>query len=681
MTAALRVLAAALLLAAGTGFLAPATGVIPAAVVRAADTDLTLVTDATYTVKPDAQRVNVVMGIHARNHTSETKTKKLYFDHAFLAVPRGTTGYKISGAKGAKVRVARRTKDATLLRIDFGQRLFSGQARDYRLSFDILGSGKGANPQTRVGTGLITLPVWAYASNGARGSSVNVRFPPGWTVDVEAGSFARRSKSADGGVVLSSGSLASPLSFFSYVSAQQPPQYVEHPVAVTAGDQQVALVLEAWKDDAAWADRTGKLFRRALPVLRDEIAIDWPHADAIRVRESVNRTSDGHAGVFDPGANTIEVAYWADGLVTLHEAAHGWFNGSLLADRWADEGFASLYAGRAATALKVKGKAPAMTEAATKAAIALNAWGQAGGDAPVDRATETYGYVASLELATAIADRAGDAALQRVWADAAGRVGAYQPPPGDGAGASAPTGPETVDGPPDWRGLLDLLEAETGRDFSDLWHATVVRPDEAAVLDARGEARVAYERTLALTKGWALPRQVRDALRSWQFASADQLMADARTVIAQRDAVEELAARNGVTLPDTMRTLFEAGSLTEASALAEAERNEILAVAQAEGSRSTDDDILSRIGMLGEEPEADLAAAKVALATGDHDATLAAADDAYRAWSGAWQEGRRRAMFVLAAIATLLVLLTAAGGALRRARRSRSDAGGRSASA
>ena len=66
---------------------------------------------------------------------------------------------------------------------------------------------------------------------------------------------------------------------------------------------------------------------------------------------AVSRAGDGYAGLFDPAENRIEVAYWADHQLVIHEAAHGWFNGALLADRWANEGFASLYAERAAAAI------------------------------------------------------------------------------------------------------------------------------------------------------------------------------------------------------------------------------------------------------------------------------------------------------------------------------------------
>src|SRR4051794_10141744 len=68
---------------------APVAGVSPATEARAADTDLTLVTDATYAVQPARGLVQVSMSIVARNHRGETRTHKYYFDRAFLAVLPG----------------------------------------------------------------------------------------------------------------------------------------------------------------------------------------------------------------------------------------------------------------------------------------------------------------------------------------------------------------------------------------------------------------------------------------------------------------------------------------------------------------------------------------------------------------------------------------------------------------
>ena len=84
--------------------------------------------------------------------------------------------------------------------------------------------------------------------------------------------------------------------------------------------------------------------------------------DGLVVAEAVARTTGGYAGLFDPADGTVEIAYYADDFVVLHEAAHGWFNGNLLADRWANEAFASYYATEAAAALDVDVRDTALTE-------------------------------------------------------------------------------------------------------------------------------------------------------------------------------------------------------------------------------------------------------------------------------------------------------------------------------
>jgi hypothetical protein len=671
--------------------LAPATGLVAPAAVRAADPGLTVVTDATYTVRPEDGNVGVAVAVNARNRTTETRTRRFFFDHTFLAVQPGATNIRISGPKGARVRVARRTEEATLLRIDFGSRLYSGKGEDMKLDLDLPGRGEGASPQVRVGSGLVTLPVWAFASDGAHGSSVAVRFPPGWDVSVESGKLPRTSTGADGGTVLEAGPLAAPLEFFAFVSAQRPAAYVDRPLSVPVSGQQVDLVLQAWKDDPAWANRTGSLFTDALPVLRSDIGLPWPAVEPLLIHETAGRAADAAAGAFDPARNRMDVAYWADSGAVIHQAAHGWFNGNLLADRWANEGFATFYALRAAAKLGEPAAGPTMTDEARAASFPLDAWGASDGQGTT-KAADAYGYAASLELANALADRVGTDVLAAVWSDAAAGTGAYQPPDGPrsgGVGANAATGaetgtatgtatgkatgkatPESVGGAPGWRALLDLLEARSGQDLTPLWRQWVVRPDEAASLDARAAARASYGRTLALADGWQLPRAIRDALRAWQFDTAEKLMADARTVLAQRKAVAAMAERDGLELPDvTMRGLFESGSMADASAHAEAQRAAMLAIAEAEASRSVDDDILSRIGMLGEHPEQSLREAGLLLAQDDFEGSAAASNHAYRDWTSAWEEGRRRALMAAAALATLVVLGSAIVGTFRRSRR------------
>lgn len=629
---------------------------------RAASGDLTLVTDAVYTIRPEDGRVTVAVAITARNRTTETRTRRFFFDHAFLAVQAGAMNPRLGGAPGARARISKRTSRSTLLRLEFGTRIYSGKSTSLKLTFDLPGTGKAAAPQVRVGASLVTLPVWAFASAGARGSTVTVRFPAGWDVAVESGELTRREVVATGGVALESGPIPSPLTWFAYVTAHRPAEFQEQSLTITIADRQADLVLQGWADDPAWTKRMTTLLGKALPALAAEIGLPWPGGEPVEIAESVSRDVDAVAALFDPADRRIEVAYWADHGVVVHQAAHVWFNGSLLADRWANEGFATLYALRVSARLGETVDAPEMTAEAEAARFALDTWpGSTGARTTAD----AYAYAASYELASEVASLVGDDVLTKVWSDAAARVGAYQPP---GGAETASRTAEDVSGPPDWRGLLDLLEEESGVDLAPLWRELVVTPAEAPLLDVRAAARASYRRTLALAGDWQLPRVIRDALRAWDFDTAETLMADVRTVLAQRNAGADLAASEGLHVPSVMQGLFESGLIADASARAEAERTAILAVRRADEARSPDDDLLSRIGMLGEDPDLDVERAREALEAGDLDASLVAADRAHRAWTVAWEEGRRRALLALAVAATLVVLGSAVVSNRRRSR-------------
>ena len=51
----------------------------------------------------------------------------------------------------------------------------------------------------------------------------------------------------------------------------------------------------------------------------------------------------------------IRVRYDADAFVTLHEAAHIWFNGELFGDRWIGEAWAEFYGVTAAQPIGASG--------------------------------------------------------------------------------------------------------------------------------------------------------------------------------------------------------------------------------------------------------------------------------------------------------------------------------------
>jgi len=652
--------------ATGPGASGP-LGLLGARVVRAATPDLTIVSAARYDVQPAQQRVRVTVDLTLTNHLHDTKTTRYYFDQAFLNVLPNTAGFVLttSGSGKPSVTVTRRTATYTMLRLGLGTRLYGGHSASYQLRFDLRDQGGSAARDVRIGDSLVAIPVWAFATDATPGSSSTVVFPSGYDVRVEAGSIPSPTKLPDGRTVFRTGSLSQPLTFFAYLVADRPGSYRQTSLTTTVRGAPVQVVVRSWPDDKPWQKRVTDLLKRGLPALGDAVGLDWPKTDALTVQESVSRTTEGYAGLFDPTANRVEIAYYADTFVVLHEAAHGWFNGALLADRWANEAFASYYAERAAAVLKVKVAPDALTAKLRAAAFPLNAWGPIGTSST---ASEDYAYAASLQLAREIAKRAGPDTMKAVWADAAGHVAAYQDPGGTA---------ETVDAAVDWRGLLDLLEERTGTSFSDLWRTWVARPEDLPLLDARDAARTKYSAVLARLDGWRLPREVRDALRTWRFDEASAMLDGASAALDQRAQVATALAGAGLTAPTgttPLQTAFENdGTFEDVAAETQTELAAIDRYQKAVALRRPVDpaNLIMYFGMWGQTPDADLATARDAFARGALSDAVSASDAAAFAWGNAEAIGRGRVLSVILLLVTALVALILITARIQRRRRRR----------
>jgi hypothetical protein len=656
----------ALIIAVGISAAPPA-----AEPVRAATPDLTIVTEARYDVQPAKRRVRVTVDLVLRNRLKDTATRRFYFDRAFLAVLPGTSGFKL-GPSGS-VRATRKTKDYTLLQLNLGSRLFSGKTARYRLTFNLPDRGGSLSRNVRVGDSLASFPVWAFASDSTPGSSVSVVFPKGFTVQVESGKLPDPVVDPDGRTIFTTGTLEKPLSFFAYVVADRPGAYEEHERTAQVGLEAIDLTIRAWKDDPEWAKRVGGLFERGLPELSGQIGLPWSREGGLVVEEAASRSTGGYAGLFNPETGKVEVAYYADDFVVLHEAAHAWFNGTLLVDRWATEAFASYYALEAARALEVKAKGDKLTDALRESRIPLNSWGAIGRE---DTAVEDYAYAATLELARLIAERAGSEGLQAVWQAAADGVGAYQAPveptAESGTGTAVAVATERVPGPPDWRGLLDLLEDRTEVSYDDLWREWVIRPEDEPLLAARAAARERYGDVVDDAASWSLPRPIRDALRAWQFDAASGLLDEADAILDRRDDLETAAAEVGLTPPDTLQVAFEGDDgFADATLEADTQAETIERYANAIAGRPVDPGPLVQLGLWQADPEADLDAARTAFAAGDLEAAARSADLALATWLSAEQVGQGRALTIGLAVLVVIVLLVLVIVVVTRHRRGR----------
>ena len=378
------------------------------------------------------------------------------------------------------------------------------------------------------------------------------------------------------------------------------------------------------------------------------------------VQEAVSRSTGGYAGIFDPSAGTVAIAYYADDFVVLHEAAHAWFNGSLLADRWANEAFASYYGAVAAEDASIKVTTDRLTPELEKAKTPLNGWGPVG---TLEVAQEDYAYAASFTIARQIAERAGPDGLRAVWADVSDRLSAYQPVGG---------GDEIVGGPVDWRGLLDLLEARTDTTYDDLWRTWVARPEDVPLLDARLGARSRYDAFLGVVGEWDVPLSIRDAMRAWRFEDATALIDGAEDVLALRGRVERAASAAGLTAPAALQQTFEDDDgFDDAIAEGGAELEAIDRYAAADAERPAAMTPLMTLGMWSKHPDADLVAAREAFARGELAASVAASDAAAATWVSAETVGQGRAFSIATIVIALLFLLALLVVTMRRRRRRR----------
>ncbi len=655
------------LLVALAASLAPAV----APVARAATPDLTLTADTRYDVDPDHGRIHVTATLTATNHLKDTKTRLYYFDRAYLAVQPGTTGFRITSDTGVPtVRLTSKNAERNLLQINFNKRLLAGATRTFTLTFDIPDPGGAPTRDVRIGASLVTFGAWAFASDSTPGGSVTVVFPSGYAVDVQTGAVGKPRTDGTGRTIFSSGTLAQPLSFFAYFVADRPNAYTEtlHPVRVDG--RPLGIAIRAWPDDPAWGVRVGALLERAVPALSERLGLPWIAADPLVVAEAINRSTAGYSGRYDPATGRIEIAYYADLFVALHEAAHAWFNGALLADRWANEGFASWYALDGASAIGEKVTVTPLTPELAARKIPLNAWGPVGSS---DIATEDFGYAASAELARLIAERAGPSGLASVWNAARLGIGAYQPAgldapdrrlsgapmggPGNSMGADTRQA-EAGAGPPDWRGLLDLLEDRTGRTYDDLWRTWVVRPGETSLLDARSAARRRYDTVVSRAGDWQLPSSVREAMRAWQFEAATELLDAADGALDDRDAVRAAAATAKLSLPHGLEAAFESDAGFAAAATeADAELAAIEAYSRAQRARPLEPGVVEQVGLLWTTPDVDLARAGAAFESGDLRGSVEASNAALVAWERAPDVGRGRITTSLAAALVAIVMV------------------------
>lgn len=629
---------AALLVSAMPGLVAP---------VQAAE--YTLVSDATYDVRPDEGEIGVTVQLTLTNTTPDPEGQFSVFSEIKVAIHDTATDVAASDTDGALEVAVAVEDDVNVATIELRDDLRFEEETGVELTYVLPDSD---DPRLRVRSALVVFPAWSFGTSGEVGVSV----PSGYEVRVDGDPLS------ESGGELTSGPIANPGEWLALVTALRPAEYTDFSATVPLEGGTADLLVRSFSDDEAWGQRTLALVEQALPILEQEIGLPYPRVGQLILTESVSADASGF-GETAPGGTEILVAFDQPPFTALHEVAHVWLSPTLIEDRWLREGMASEVAARAAERLEVERPYDPVAEAEARAASAfrLDTWAPTG-----TPESESFGYAASWAFIDELEVAVGAEALRAVLARAAASLGPYESgdidpePPAEGGGA--PTRPL------DTRSFLDHLEMVTDVDVASLFRDRVLTEADAALLEPRAAARAAFDDLVEAADSWGAPDPVRAAMSAWEFDDATAQIAIAASWLDERDALLEQMETAGLSAPDRLQQAYRAnGGGPEAADELEAERAVVEEYTDAAEAVNAERSFIQRIGLVGSpDPQTELTLASGRFADGDLRGAFDAIGEARRIVESAESAGIVR----LASLALLVAILVTAAVVLFRRRAS-----------
>jgi hypothetical protein len=614
---------------------------------------LVLSSHTTWDVRPQERLIVVSVDVAATNVVPDTSEGRTYFTGLGIPIPLEATRVSAFGG-GVPLGLSVRTEEGVAIAdITFSTGVFYQQTYRFRLSFVITDGGGDPARDTWVRSSYVAFGAWPIGSDGT--ASLEIVLPPGYEATDHLEGLE---VTADETATIMRGENLDPATFFTYVIAEREDERVTTSFDVPVNAGPASLVFSAWPDDEGWAPRLSEWLVDGIPVLEDHIGLPYPISGDLRVEEHAHHHLGDYAGYYSFALDTIAVRFDADAFVTLHEAAHVWFDVNLTRERWLTEGFASYYAEVAGTDIGADLEIYELTDDLREHAFPLTEWGDVGAE---DLEREDYGYAASLAAARDIAAAAGMDGLQAVWRAVHDERRAYAV----GSDDLVQPGQLRVH---EWQRLLDLFEIESGADLGAVWVEWIIDDRDAELLSARAAARQAYGATLEALDGWPMPEDVRIAMEWWEFVDATAGLGEIDDVIEDREALEAEAAALELVPTDDLQVAFEERGVQAAATEVREQRDALDAIADARASLAPELTPLEVIGLIGAvDPASTIADAARAYEAGDDAAAAATANEAAAVRAASADQGTTRA--VVAGVGVLAVASAGIGFGVRRHRR------------
>lgn len=649
-----------------------------------AEGDLRIEAEAAYELLPEGERLTVSVHFtltnQKRNTSNGSVITRYYFDRYPMLMPDAAVNIRAVDGDGHELKIEDEITEiddegteARVVTVLFYNpsghasavpgRLFYGASTEFTLTFDLAGGEPRSDSDVRVNPAYAAFTVWAWGDPGL--SDVAIALPDDF--DVQYAGSALVTRTADGRTTWFRNDIPDPDQWAVFFTGRRDAALDTQ--VVTVGD--LAVGVKAWPGDRTWGDRVRDVVERGLPALQDLVGLGFGEQTGLDILEALDPSLVGYAGWYLLDEDVIEMGEYLDDHVVIHEISHLWFNEDLFTERWITEGLADDFADQIVDALELESdpaygtyRRPITTRSV---AVPLNDWrfpytAPAGDEEVASR--EEYGYNASFFVIRVLRDEIGKDALIEVLRAADGDLIAYR------AGEEV----ETVAPEDDWRRFLDLLVEVGGSEKAEqVFTDYVLDEEQIALLAERTTAREAYAALLEHDAGWETPITVRRPLSDWDFATAGERITAAEVVLDLRDDIAAAADAFDLQPPVSLETAYESASslagLTSAALLGERQLEGITAVADARTVVDADRDFFTRIGLWGEDPEAEWQQAADAFVAADQPGTLAEAADVVDLLEHARHVGTVRVIWAAAGAVLLLLLIGASLWLLVRRRR------------
>lgn len=555
-----------------------------------ADEGLTISSQSRYVLDLPGGTVKGSITMTLRNITPNEPTgdggfRYFFYDAYSVPLPAGATNVQARSG-GTTLRTASREVPGEpgfrLIEIQFPDLLYQ-QSRTIELTFTLESQPPRSADPTRIGPGHANFAVFGPGDPGT--NSVAVVVASELEFDSTESDFTTTEGDGTTTYTFTKDNLGGGISAMVSVRTSE----VGEGIAVTAGG--VDLVLIPYPNDPEWAAFIETWADQGLPVLESLVGQSWP-GDIDRIREDVGSQVRGFDGWYSTSEREIVLGEDLDDGVLYHELSHAWVNTATIRERWLSEGLAEVLAER--TAARVGGgfTVPATVHRGDEHALALVTWPSPRGF----RGTETdiWAYPASYQVATALLSGLDDEQLTPLLSDTVTSTSPWDLP---GRRDLSGGGTTTL-------AFLDLLAAHGTPSIADgsaveLYRTWVLEAGTAEVLSQWQPTRAEYEQ-YADAGSWGAPLGLRRAMSQWQFPEATEMMTERAGLPAEAAAIQDIADRLDVHLPDRLQQSYEqADSDADYDVLGDILRDASRTLELYEDARAvadTERDLLGRIG-------------------------------------------------------------------------------------